>query len=142
MKDEQSVKPYVVVRRYTVRVMRSFDYCHFEVTLGDKTKGGDIFTPEYIDEARKEAMRLVDKAVDQYKVAKANAELMTEDLRELHSLEFMADEAGRVPKEERTPEQNAQIKALSDYKFARRRYDYQDDWQEEMRPDRDEDDEA
>ena len=50
----------------SVKVMRSFDYCHFEVALSQEVAS--------IDEAnalRKQAAILVDEAVRQYKIAKA-----------------------------------------------------------------------
>jgi len=51
----------------SVKVMRSYDYCHFEVQLG-------IDEPASIDqvnELRKQAAMLVDEAVRQYRIAKA-----------------------------------------------------------------------
>lgn len=86
-----------------VKVMRSYDYCHFEITLSGSLGG----TPELerfkaIDEMRKEAARLADKAVEQYKVAKRWASKM----------EFQGGE-----KEKRL-------------EYAKRYYDYQDDWNE------------
>jgi len=50
----------------SVKVMRSFDYCHFEMALSAEVAS--------IDEAnglRKQAAVLVDEAVRQYKIAKA-----------------------------------------------------------------------
>ncbi len=54
----------------SVKVMRSYDYCHFEVALSTQcsTMGG-------IDDLRKDAARLVDKAVAQYITAKEAAEV-------------------------------------------------------------------
>jgi hypothetical protein len=50
----------------SVRVMRSYDYCHFEVTLGSD----DDLTLGQVDDLRKQAALLVDEAVRQYKIAK------------------------------------------------------------------------
>lgn len=113
----------------SVKVMRSHDYCHFEVNLSASVDCPPD-SPEWfqaVDNLRKNAARLADKAVEQYKVARENlAELESE----LVSLEFAADRAERTPESERTPEQKAAIKALSDAEFAQRHYDYQDDWDE------------
>lgn len=56
----------------TVRILRSHDYCHFEVTL-TKEITPDGHPSDYmlaVNELRKEAAVLVDEAVRQYKVAK------------------------------------------------------------------------
>lgn len=50
----------------SVKVMRSYDYCHFEVSLSID----DAATDADVDELRKRAARLVDKAVRQYVLAK------------------------------------------------------------------------
>lgn len=50
----------------SVKVMRSFDYCHFEVALSTECGGIDE-----VNDLRKEAAILVDEAVRQYKIAKA-----------------------------------------------------------------------
>jgi len=56
----------------SVKVMRSYDYCHFEVALSDEV--GDELTTDLrlirVDELRKQAAILVDEAVRQYKTAK------------------------------------------------------------------------
>jgi hypothetical protein len=49
-----------------VRVMRSYDYCHFEVAL-DYPEDASL---DAVNERRKEAALLVDEAVRQYKIAK------------------------------------------------------------------------
>lgn len=125
----------------TVRVMRSFDYSHFEVTLtgtpdveGRVVSGGEKFIHfEDIDALRKHAMRLVDKAVEQYKVAKsvfakkasAECQLGAEWLQE------EAKKAEETPEEQRTPEQQAALKLHQDLMFrANRSYDYEDDWRD------------
>lgn len=125
----------------TVRVMRSFDYCHFEVTLtgtpdieGRVISGGEKFLcPEDIDGLRKHAMRLADKAVEQYKVAKKAYASKINATGQLAPW-FMNDvkEAEATPEEQRTPEQQAALKLHKDLIFqANRSYDYQDDWDDE-----------
>lgn len=119
----------------TVKVMRSYDYCHFEVTL----KAQEFFNSMYrtpisqaqIDELRKTAARLADKAVEQYKVAKDNAQRRE---RAEYNLDLMRERAAAIeqkPEQERTPEEQAILKTIADRAFAlRRHFDYEDDWQE------------
>lgn len=140
----------------TVRVMRSHDYCHFEVVLSTDSKtlpspmfvvdpnrepshltasqvvlreGGKL--PEMtlslgeVDALRKEAARLVDKAVAQFKIAKeAHAE------REKMAQDYLFERASRTPADERSPEEKAIVKFHEDRAFrARFDYEYQDDWE-------------
>ena len=53
----------------SVKVMRSHDYCHFEVCLSSSSAN----TLELVDELRKQAARLADKAVKQYQQSKRAA---------------------------------------------------------------------
>lgn len=134
----------------SVTVMRSHDYCHFSVTLGAEQstslvveagapgaivrqyKEKDPITLEDIDGLRKEAARLADKAVEQYKIAKANQYRLAREkrdrsyeLREIKSIKEM-------PETDRTPEQQAKLKTHADEVYeAGRRFDYQDQWDDD-----------
>lgn len=104
-----------------VKVMLSYDYCHFEVALSSDVD----MTTDQIDEMRKEAMRLVDKAVHQYKVAKRNIDYSKYNT----SLRKKLEQDVKIikenfPKSEWTEAQKATVKSLEDFKY----YDYQDDW--------------
>lgn len=111
----------------SVKVMRSHDYCHFEVTLSSS----DASTPQAVDALRKEAARLADKAVSQYRIAKASA-ARVDKLEET----WMLKSAMESPESERTSTEKAIIKYHSDAAFAARfRYDYEDDYQTEYDPD-------
>ena len=104
--------------------MRSYDYCHFEVVLGINAQDDQSLSPQTADELRKEAARLADKAVEQYKTARL-AESRKEDVQS----DWRLKEALAVPEGERTPEQKARIKYAADEAFhARFGYDYEDDW--------------
>ena len=104
----------------SVKVMRSYDYCHFEVTLS--TSGPASI--EFIDELRKQAARLADKAVEQYKVAK--------DAMSVYgamSERWRLQRAMGIAECDRTPQDKAIIKFHGDKEYASRfGYDYQDDW--------------
>lgn len=106
----------------SVRVMRSFDYSHFEVCLTSSS----ATTPQGVDELRKTAQRLADKAVEQFKIAKEAAAT-----KEKMEYEFDLMRARNTPEEERTPEQKAIIKYHSDAAFASQfDYDYDDQWEQ------------
>lgn len=108
--------------------MRSFDYCHFEIVLGTS----DPTDAAGIDALRKEAMRLADKAVAQYKVAKANAQRLLSEGRSREYLVARVEHTRTLPEDQRSPEQQAELKAFDDEQWeASRRYDYEDDWQDE-----------
>lgn len=125
----------------SVRVMRSYDYSHFEIVMGATLEDGDdsIFCT---DELRKRAMRLADKAVEQYKIAKTNAEAIERDESNRGHRMREIERIAETPETDRTPEQQAKLKAWNDriHKQNRRpRYDYEDDWSED---DYDEEDET
>lgn len=109
------------IQAASVKVMRSHDYCHFEVCLSSSGAS----TLEGVDALRKEAARLADKAVEQYKAAKAAAALL-DKMRSKHELRW----AEQTPESERTPTQKAIIKFHQDADFAARfHYDYEDDYE-------------
>lgn len=113
-----------------VKVMRSYDYCHFEVSLSTDNKEvlTSYLSPEDVDELRKQAARLVDKAVEQYIIAKKNRERLAYGPSMGQQEEFA--EAIATPEPDRTPEDKALVKAASDAAFhANRQYDYEDDWE-------------
>lgn len=120
----------------SVKVMRSHDYCHFEVCLSSELTGlaGDEAV-EAVDDLRKTAARLADKAVEQYKTAKRNAELALSDASTRESILYRFRDVMEMPERDRTPEEKALVKAIQDKAhFARRRYDYEDEWSEEPSP--------
>lgn len=115
----------------SVKVMNSYDYCHFEVCLSLS----GICTSSEVDGARKDAQRLVDKAIAQYKTAKASvsARVGGMDCFYARSLVSKVKEIrNTVPESEFTPEHKAAIKALNDYNFwIQRQYDYEDEWEDD-----------
>lgn len=60
-----------VIKNASVKVMLSYDYSHFEASMSLENDNG--LTTKEIDDARKQCQRLADKAVSQYKTAKAMA---------------------------------------------------------------------
>lgn len=121
----------------SVKVMRSHDYCHFEVCLSSSL----ATTPDTVDELRKAAARLVDKAVDQYKAAKKNAEQAERDESKLENLRWRHRDILAKPEAERSSEEKAVVKAIDDRAFRNRpRYDYEEDWIEPDYDDQDDED--
>jgi hypothetical protein len=117
----------------TVKVMLSYDYCHFEVSktiepIGviDENANPLGLTMKEIDEARKDCQRLADKAVGQYKKAKEMAIKRTGNSYERMQLEKEVLEINKKKDEFLTEEDKAKIKALADYNHAAK-YNYMDD---------------
>jgi hypothetical protein len=105
--------------------MNSYDYCHFEVALS-----AEDVSLEDVDDLRKAAQRLVDKAIKQYKIAKRFAAIDRTPSVELERKVRAIKE--NYPQSEWTPEQQAIVKEYEDRSFrASLYYDYQDDWDEE-----------
>jgi hypothetical protein len=116
----------------SARVMRSYDYCHFEIVLGDECP-----TLDAVDDLRKQAAILVDEAVRQYKIAKQkeNSRQMREDdiERSLQRIELIK----KTPISEWSIEQAALMRSYEDKSFWASMdadgYDYNDGYN----PDRD-----
>lgn len=119
----------------SVRVLKSFDYCHFEVALtaqGGMTMQGwvmpslpPVITLADIDGLRKEAARLADKAVEQYKLKKKALEIGLS-----YTYHNLCDEAAKIelmPENERSEEHKAILKKVGDLRHAQK-YDYEDDF--------------
>jgi len=119
------MEAYPTIETASVKVMRSHDYCHFEVQLASTSAN----TPELVDELRKTAARLADKAVSQYRIAKNNASRL---LSEKYEREAVVDRVKRIreiPEGDRTVNQQAELKAFDDASWAAsRNYDYEDNW--------------
>jgi hypothetical protein len=105
----------------SIKIMLSYDYCHFEVC---KSTDAEI-TDKEINEMRKDAQRLADEAVRQYKIAKTKAAN-----RAISQSEFESEclRITKIPIDERTPMQKAMLKQYSDEDWrAQFEYDYDDE---------------
>ena len=112
----------------SVRILRSYDYSHFEVSLSST----EAKSPEAVDELRKIAARLVDKAVAQYQVAKINAIKLLRDKQQRQFLVMKIDGIRAKEEGSRTVREQADLKAFEDEQWqASRGYDYEDDWPDE-----------
>lgn len=106
----------------SVKIMLSYDYNHFEVCIGNDN---DLSITE-INEMRKNAQRLADEAVRQYKIAKEKSmkrlNLEYEKNQLLNEIKRIKDK----PEPEWTASEKAQIKALEDKEYwGRYDYDYE-----------------
>jgi len=109
----------------SIKVMNSYDYCHFEVALS-----AEDVSLEDVDNLRKDAQRLVDKAIKQYKIAKRVAAIDRTPSLELERKVQAIKE--NFPQSEWSPEQQAYVKELEDRNFrASLSYDYEDDWEDD-----------
>lgn len=104
----------------SVKVMNSYDYGHFEITIGSD----DVATLAEINEMRKDAQRLVDNAIKQYKTAKSVAN--GSYVWERDKFFAKAEEIRQKPVKEWTPEEKAHMKVLADKNWESQ-YDYDDD---------------
>jgi hypothetical protein len=114
----------------TVKVMLSYDYCHFEVskTIEYDPQGEGPFnelTNKEIDEARKDCQRLADKAVGQYKAAKAAYEKFAITTKDVDKLKAEVSDIKTRPENQWSPYDKAKVKTLEDWRYDR--YNYMDD---------------
>lgn len=106
----------------TVKIMRSYDYNHFEISLTSEAE-----SLESVDDMRKCAARLADKAVEQYKNKMASLSVSRENVDNLRNQVKIIKE--NYPKSEWSPEQKATVKKLENHDFLMAHsYDYRDDW--------------
>jgi len=113
----------------SVKVMRSHDYCHFEVSLSSSSAN----TPELVDELRKTAARLADKAVSQYCIAKANASRLLSEKYERAAVVARVMRIREISAGDRTVNQQAELKAFDDEKWSESRaYGYEDEWSDDQ----------
>lgn len=110
----------------SVKVMRSYDYCHFEISINRD----DLSSIKAINSVRIEAAKLVDRAVDDYKKYKqsiAHSERNSFERSDLINKVKIIKE--NYPQSEWTPEQKATVKRLEDLEFADR-FEYNSEFDE------------
>jgi hypothetical protein len=122
----------MIIKSASVKVMRSYDYCHFEIqmAIGEEAETAETIQTSDVDLLRKEAMRLADKAVKQYQIHKR---VIEESIQAKTQVDYQLKKATAIkenfPKSEWTPEQKAQIKLAEEILWmASRDYDYEDEW--------------
>lgn len=110
----------------SVKIMLSYDYCHFEVCKGTDQE----LSNKEINEMRKDVQRLADEAVRQYQVAKKFAVRRVDDEMRMRNFE---DECKRIAAKDecdRTIKEIAMLKEYRDEAWRERfasTYDYDDE---------------
>ena len=110
----------------SVKIMLSHDYCHFEVSKSTDQQ----VTDAEIDAMRKDVQRLAIRAVEQYKKFK---EIEAERINRKYEFERARIEAEKIEQlaeEDRTPRQQALLKAFKDRdwkEYLASRYDFEDE---------------
>lgn len=97
----------------SVRVMRSYDYCHFEATLSTDQE----LSLDGINQMRKECALLVDEAVRQYKTAKEAEDRRKTREWQMDSATGRAKRLNETPKSEWTVDDAAFMRSYADKEF-------------------------
>ena len=116
------------IKDASVKVMLSYDYSHFEVSMTLENNYG--LTMKEIDEARKNCQRLADKAVSQYKTAKLMAAKRIDGEYEMKNFEAECKRIQAKDEHNRTLKEIAMLKQYEDEKWREQfyyAYDYDDD---------------
>lgn len=96
----------------SVKVLRSYDYCHFEVALTAECENLDA-----VNDLRKQAAVLVDEAVRQYKIAKAKESKRDSRQWEMQNMLEKIQRIEQIPESQWTVEQAALMRAHRDRTF-------------------------
>lgn len=94
----------------SVKVMLSYDYSHFEVSMTLENDEG--LTKKKIDEARKDCQRLADRAVEQYKIAKQKAAKRSDSEYAMQNFEANCMKIKAKSENDRTLNEIAMLKRL------------------------------
>lgn len=116
------------IKDASVKVMLSYDYSHFEVSMTLENDNG--LTLKEIDEARKSCQRLADKAVSQYKTAKLMAAKRIDGEYQMKNFEEECKRIQAKDEHDRTLKEIAMLKQYEDEKWREQfyyAYDYDDD---------------
>lgn len=112
----------------SVKVMLSYDYCHFEVAMAVENESG--LSTKDIDNARKDCQRLADKAVGQYKTAKTAAAKRSDGAYHMQNFESECKKIKAKDEHDRTLKEIAMLKQYENEKWQAQfeyEYDYNDD---------------
>jgi hypothetical protein len=116
------------IKSASVKVMLSYDYSHFEASMQLENDNG--LTMGEIDNARKNCQRLADKAVGQYKTAKASAARRSDGEYKMRNFESECKAILGKEENDRTLREIAMLKQYQDENWQAQfedRYDYDDD---------------
>lgn len=126
--NQKKINMDAKIKDASVKVMLSYDYSHFEVSMTLENDNG--LTLKEIDEARKNCQRLADKAVSQYKTAKLMAAKRIDGEYQMKNFEAECKRIQAKDEHERTLKEIAMLKQYEDEKWREQfyyAYDYDDD---------------
>lgn len=112
----------------SVKVMLSYDSCHFETSMQIENEEG--LSLKDIDEARKNCNRLANKAVSQYKLFKEMTAKRSNSEYEKIQFEANCKKILVKPEDDRTVKEIAMLKQYEDENWQKqfdRDYDFEDD---------------
>jgi hypothetical protein len=110
----------------SVEIMLSYDYNHFKIALSSDKE----MTLQEIDGMRKSAQRLIDKAVEQYKLSKKYAAMRMQSQFEKQAFIERIKQIKAKLEEDRTIKEMAELKQYQDEQWELQfdyNYDYEDD---------------
>lgn len=116
-----------MIKSASVKIMLSYDYSHFETSMSLEDENG--ITKEDIDNARKDCQRLCDKAVAQYKIAKAMAAKRSDGQYQMSNFESECKNIAAKPEHDRTLKEIGMLKQYQDENWQQQfeyEYDYED----------------
>jgi len=107
--------------------MLSYDYCHFEFSKGTDQE----VTNQQIDDMRKDCMRLADKAISQYQIAKVMAAKRRDGELSIQNFVMQCENIKRKNTEDRTVKEMAMLKQYEDENW-QDQFDYDYDYEDEV----------
>jgi hypothetical protein len=122
-----------IVKTASVKVMLSYDYSHFEVSMSLENESG--LSLQDVDESRKNCQRLADKAVGQYKTAKLAASKRSDGQYQMNNFEAECKKILAKDEHDRTLKEIGMLKQYQDENWRAQfeyGYDYDDDDQYEF----------
>lgn len=117
-----------VTKSASVKVMQSYNYCHFEASMQVENESG--LSMKDIDEARKNCQRLTDKAVKQYQTSKEQAAKRTDGKYQMENFKAACEKIKAKDEHDRTLKEIAMLKQYEDENWQAQfeyDYDYDDD---------------
>jgi hypothetical protein len=124
----KQIKMETKIKTASVKVMLSYDYSHFEASMSLENDNG--LSMKEIDDARKDCQRLADKAVGQYKSAKASAAKRTDGEYKIANFDSQCKKILEKSEGDRTINEIAMLKQYQNENWQEQfyeRYDYNDD---------------
>lgn len=116
------------IKNASVKVMLSYDYSHFEASMSLENDNG--ITVKEIDDARKKCQRLADKAVAQYKTAKAQSAKRNDGKYQMKNFEAECIKIKSKDEHDRTMREIAMLNQYENENWQAQfdfDYDYDDD---------------